>query len=104
MESSTIIAIVGGLFGIGTSAAGILTFWMNFSNRIGKADAKAETAGKQSSAATARVITIEKELTELRVSVARDYVSKDTLDVMEKRVIDAINRLGDRLDKAFKEH
>jgi hypothetical protein len=104
METSTVIALVGGVFGILTSAAGILTFWMNFSNRIGDANSAAEAAGRQSSAATARVITLEKELTDLRVSVARDYVSKDTLDVMEKRVIDAINRLGDRLDKAFKEH
>ena len=103
MESSTIITVVGGLLGIVVSGGSVITFWMNFSSRIGDANSKAEAAGKQSSAATARVITLEKELTELRVSVARDYVSKDTLDVMERRVIEAINRLGDRLDKAFKE-
>jgi hypothetical protein len=101
METTTAIALVGGLLGIVVSGGSVVTFWMNFSNRITEANARAEAAGKQSSSAIARSITLEKELTDLRVEVARDYVSKGTLDGMEKRVVEAINRLGERVDHAF---
>lgn len=97
METATVFAIVGGL----ASAGSVITFWMNFSNRISDATSTAEAAAKQASGAIARVITLEKELTDLRVEVARDYVSKGTLDGMEKRVVEAINRLGERVDHAF---
>ena len=97
MDAATISLIVVGV----TSAIGFATFWMTLSGRISDATAKAEAAGKQASAATARVISLEKELTDLRVEVARDYVSKGTLDGMEKRVVEAINRLGERVDHAF---
>ena len=100
METSTVI-IVGGVLGALVSAGSIISFWMNFSNRISDANAAATAAGKQASSATARVISLEKELTDLRVEVARDYVSKGTLDGMEKRVVEAINRLGERVDHAF---
>lgn len=97
LDTSSMIAIVGGL----ASAGSVISFWMNFSSRISDAKSKAEAAGKQASSATARIISLEKELTDLRVEVARDYVSKGTLDGMEKRVVEAINRLGERVDHAF---
>lgn len=41
------------------------------------------------------------DLATFREHVAAHYVSTETLDKMETRVVDAINRLGDRLDAAF---
>ncbi|KRQ11948.1 hypothetical protein AOQ73_05945 [Bradyrhizobium pachyrhizi] len=108
METSTIIALAALVVTLVGGALGFATFWMNFSTRIGDANSKADAAakqaesvGKQASAATARVITVEKELTDLRVEVARDYVSTKMLDGFEKRVTEAINGLGVRIDHAF---
>jgi flagellar basal body-associated protein FliL len=101
METQTIIAIVGGLFGILVSGGGIITFWTTFSNNIKDAKSAADAAKAQAATAIARVITLEIALTNLRVEVARDYVSQPKLDTMEKRVVDAINRLGERVDHAF---
>ncbi|NEU94830.1 hypothetical protein [Bradyrhizobium uaiense] len=102
METSTVVAIVGGTLAAVVSVGSILTFWMNFSNRIVEAKSIADAATKQASGAVSRAITLEKELTDLRVEVARDYVSKDTLGALEKRVIDAINALGTRIDGLVK--
>jgi hypothetical protein len=44
---------------------------------------------------------LEKDLVEHRVTVAREYVSKETLTSLESRIVEAINNLGDRLDKKF---
>lgn len=98
MDTSTVITLIGGIASLGS----ILTFWMNFSTRIAEAKSSAEMAGKQASTSVARAITLEKELTDLRVEVARDYVSKDTLGSLEKRVIEAINQLGNRIDGMIK--
>jgi hypothetical protein len=47
------------------------------------------------------VESVQKELTEHRVAVARDYVSKDTMATMENRILKAIEGLGLRLDGLF---
>jgi hypothetical protein len=48
------------------------------------------------------VIEVEKQLTEHRVAVAKDYVSNDTVRALENRIIAAINTLGDRIDGLIK--
>ncbi len=101
MESSTVVTLVVGIGTLCGVALAFLTFWLNFSGRVSDANSRAETASKQASSATSRVITVEKELTDLRVEVARDYVSNNKLDAMEKRVVDAISGLGARIDHAF---
>lgn len=44
---------------------------------------------------------VERELVEHRVSVAREYVSNQMLANFEKKLIDAIDRIGSRLDSLF---
>lgn len=110
METSTLLTI-GGVLGILVSGYTIVTFWMKLSDRITKANAKAEaaeTAAHNASiaVAAAHVETdrIRAELVEHRVSVAREYVSHGTLEKLESRVIGAIDGLGRRLDDFFRQN
>lgn len=105
METSTLITIGGSILGLIGAGYGILTFWMKLSDRITKADAKAHAAEQAAnnaniSAAAAHLEAdrIRSELVDHRVAVAKEYVSTGTLERLESRVIDAINRLGQRLD------
>ena len=75
-------------------------------DRINKADAKADAAERQAVALSASLSvarlelqSLEADLVDHRVAVAKEYVSKDTLASLETRIVEAINRLGDRLDK-----
>lgn len=102
MDTLTLV----GLGSLCMSGIGILTFWMRFSDRITKADAKAEAS--EAAAHAANIATaathlelerLEADLVNHRVDTAKEYVSKGTLESLENRIVDAINRLGDRLDK-----
>lgn len=111
MDTSTLIATIGGLLGICVSGFAVVKFWMHLSDRITEADGKAkaaETAAGAANIATAaahlEIDRLAAELVEHRVAVAKEYVSKDTLATLESRVIDAINSLGQRLDNLFKQN
>lgn len=87
-----------------TIMSGLVGYAFRLAGLLGAANSKADAAQKQAAGATARVIDMEKQLTDHRVAVAKDYVSNDTLAKLENRIVDAINRLGDRLDDMFKAH
>lgn len=77
-------------------------------DRINKAEAKAiaakdraDTASIAAAGLNLEIERVEKDLVEHRVAVAREYVSKSTLESLETRIVDAINRLGDRLNDLF---
>jgi hypothetical protein len=81
---------------------------VRLTDRINKSEAKADAAltladsAKISVAANRLEIDrMENSLVEHRVAVAKEYVSKDTLASLETRIVEAINRLGDRLDRMF---
>jgi hypothetical protein len=81
---------------------------VRLTDRLNQAEAKAETADAQANTARISVAAnrveidrLETSLVEHRVAVAREYVSKDTLASLESRIVEAINRLGDRLDRMF---
>lgn len=99
MDGATIATVIVGAL---TAFGGILTFWINFSSKVTEAKGTADAASKKASESVARSIELEKEVTALRVKVAEDYVSKDMLGALEKRVIDAINALGSRIDGLIK--
>lgn len=42
-----------------------------------------------------------KDLSDFKQEVARDYASNRMIEQMESRLVTAIERLGDRLDRAF---
>lgn len=41
------------------------------------------------------------ELSEYKLLVAREYATSEAINQVEERVVEAINRLGDRFDKYF---
>ena len=102
MDTTTLVGIGAGLGGICVAGIAVLTFWLKFSDRISTAEADATAAAKQAAMILARVIELEKSHTDHRVSVAEEYVSKKILEALEDRLVKAIDRLGDRLDKLFK--
>jgi hypothetical protein len=77
-----------------TVLSGVGVHAFRLADRLSKAESKADDAA-------ARVAVNEKDLTNLRIEVARDYVSNGKLDAMEKRVVEAISGLGARIDHAF---
>ena len=106
MDATTIIGTVVGLGATGGSGYAIISFWMRLSDRITHADAKAkaaELAAQNANVAVAaaglEVERLKADLVDHRVDVAKEYVSKDTLASLENRIVEAINRLGDRFDK-----
>lgn len=86
---------------------------------LSRAESTAEAAAKEATAAAVlaaslrgimeiseskmreSVDKVERELVEHRVSVAREYVSNQMLANFEKKLIDAIDRIGSRLDSLF---
>lgn len=110
METNSVITALLGVGGVGGGGYAVVTFWMRLSDRITKANAKAEAAetaaGHANIAIQGAHLEIDRlkaEVVEHRVAVAKEYVSKDTLNTLESRVIDAINSLGQRLDNLFKQ-
>jgi hypothetical protein len=97
--SPWIWSAIGAAFTVLTTMGG---FVLRLADRINKAETIAGSAGKQANSAVARVIEVEKQLTEHRVAVAKDYVSNDTVRALENRIIAAINTLGDRIDGLIK--
>lgn len=96
------IVALGGLI---LTALGVYAGWVA---RIMKGEGAAETAAKALAKADevskelhSRIDGVAKDLGEFKEHVARDYASNRALEQMEKRVVDAISRLGDRLDRAF---
>ena len=70
-------------------------------DRLNKVEARANEASKSADDLRLQVERMDSELNEHRIAVAKEYVSRETLEAMESKLIDAINRLGDRLDRAF---
>jgi len=42
---------------------------------------------------------VRKDLAEYKENVAKEYVTQNTLEKVEVRIVEAINKLGDRLDR-----
>lgn len=83
-----------GLGGFVLAALGAVAGWAIRINTGERADASAKRAHE-------RIDELAKEVGDFKAEVAANYVSNRTLDQMERRVVDAINRLGDRLDNVF---
>lgn len=87
--------------GIAVAILAIVTVLARLMDRLNKAESKATAAAISAADVKTEVGRVESELVQHRVDVARSYVSKETLASLETRIVEAINRLGDRLDKLF---
>lgn len=98
----------GALFAAVTIIVTLAGYIVKVTLRISAAEAKADLAqsradmaGINVAANTIRVETVAKLLSEHKERIAQDYVSHRSLEQLENRLVDAITRLGDRLDKLF---
>ena len=85
-----IIALVA----LALTVLGIVATW---SIRINKGESAAESAKKAQDTADKALA----ELSAFKAHVAETYASNKTLEQMERRLMEALNRLGDRFDRLF---
>lgn len=106
MDVSAIVALSG------AAAAGfaILGFWLRFSDRITKAGAEAEAAGKGateakklSDEAHTRISALQAEFGIYRERVALDFVGKEDVRDLKAEVIGAIKELDRKVDDLLTE-
>lgn len=99
---------VGALAGLAVAGTTVVTFWMNFSAKIG--EAKSEAAAALRDAAEAKKIASETNMSNAalaaafglhREQIAREYIHRETMREVETRLTAAIDRLGDRLDRVL---
>lgn len=95
---AAIVAFVG--FGGLVTMAGFI--W-KLADRLRALEADASAAKAKASAAADHAISLQKEISEFKVDAARRFVTDEMLTKVEERVIAAIDRLADRLDRAFEE-
>jgi hypothetical protein len=51
-----------------------------------------------------RINSVERDLSQHKIDSAKEFVTAKMLELTESRITDAINRLGDRLDRAFEKN
>lgn len=102
------LSSLAALAGLCVAGVTVLSFWMNFSNRISDAAAKAskaydiaEDAKKDAHDAAEKLVLQAAAFSLYREQVAREYIHREVMREVEDRLTDAINRLGDRLDRVL---
>lgn len=98
----------GVIISIGMFLLAFAGFVFRIAKRISDAETKADVAASRADVAglnvaanTLRVETVARLLSEHKETAARDYVSNVHMTALENRLVDAIQRLGDRIDGLF---
>ena len=89
--------IVGGI----TPMLALAGFWMTLSSRLTKGDLVSQAALKQAEEADAKAILLSASFSIYREQIARDYIHREVMREVEDRLTQAIERLGDRMDRFF---
>lgn len=92
---------IGVAAAVGVAVITLIGFWMKLSRDIAKAEGRAEAAYVAAAAVEQEAKRVAISLAEFKEKVARDYVSHEALRQMEDRLVGAIDRLADRMDKLF---
>jgi len=97
------IGVIGGLCVAGIT---VISFWMRFSDRITEARAAADDASKSAESAKSdahqaieKIGVLSAAFSLYREQVAREYIHREVMREVEDRLTQAIERLGDRLDR-----
>ena len=98
---SAAAAVCGVLLTIGGYVVKITLRITAAENKADLAASRADVAGINVAANSMRVEAVAKALSEHKESVAANYVSNRSLENLENRLVDAIGKLGDRLDRLF---
>ena len=106
MDLATIVA----LGTAGAAGCAILGFWLRFSDRITKADAKADAAEKAaaeakrlSDEAHTRITALAAEFGMYRERVALDFVGKEAVRDLRTELMGAIEKVGGKIDELLKQ-
>lgn len=90
------------------SLVSILRFWMTYSDRITKSEAAAKTATdvaqeakKDAHEASEKNAILAASFSLYREQVAGNYIHREVMREVEERLTQAIDRLGDRLDRVL---
>jgi biopolymer transport protein ExbB/TolQ len=101
------VAAIAMIAGFGLSFA---TFWLTFGGRIARSELEAKLSSKLAEEAMKAAREAAKESVEkiaimqaafglYREQVAREYIHREVMREVEDRLTQAIDRLGDRLDR-----
>lgn len=95
---------IGTIFAGFTFALAIGRIIWRLADRINKVEDAADVAGLNATAAKLDVEMLASDVNKHRVEIAKEYVTSRALESLESKLIEAINRLGDRLDRLFQQH
>ena len=82
-------------------AIAILGFWMTFASRLTKAELMADEAKEDAKEANAKSTLLSASFSLYREQIAREYIHREVMREVEDRLTQAIERLGDRLDRVL---
>jgi hypothetical protein len=80
---------------------GVVGFWMKISSRLTLAEATAEKAEDAAKEANEKSTLLSAAFGLYREQIARDYIHREVMREVEDRLTQAIERLGDRLDRVL---
>lgn len=82
-------------------ALAILGFWMAISSRLTKAEITADDAKQDAEEANQKATLLSASFALYREQIAREYIHREVMREVEDRLTQAIERLGDRLDRVL---
>lgn len=90
------IGAIAALAGFGLAFA---TFWLTFGGRIAKAETESANAMSVAKDANDKIAIQTAAFALYREQIARDYIHREAMREVEDRLTQAIDRLGERLDR-----
>ena len=97
-QTIRILADLIGFVGFGGFLA-ILGWVWRLSRQIAKVETRAEAAEKESANAFSLAVQVKDDLNAFKIDAVRRFVTDETLARTEERIVDAVNRLAERLDR-----
>lgn len=101
-EWLAVIALASFVITVGGKVWQLATRLSDTEAKAEAAATRADLAGINVAANTIRCETMARLLSEHKERIAEEYVSNRSLEKLENRLVEAISRLGDRLDKLFR--
>lgn len=92
-------AAIGAIAAIAGFGLAFATFWLTFGGRISAAETEASNAKIEAKDASEKVAILGASFGLYREQIARDYIHREAMREVEDRLTQAIDRLGERLDR-----
>lgn len=84
---------------LGAHLVGVVVFLVRAADRSARAEIAARDIEVRLKQIEERIVREAAALAQFREQVAREYVSREAMRELEERVVKAIDRVGDRLDR-----